>query len=140
MPVRVRKAIAGVGTTPALVTAAPSPHAPCASSASIHPPDSRVSRPTRNWGDAVPCGSARTNAAPRRRTAGGSSGGVPASPRMPSVPNNLLFATGHPYLDRVGRDARHAGIARRVGVDGQRVLAGTEPREVDERGEIVGGH
>src|ERR1700722_13985824 len=40
--------MAGVGTTPALVTAAPSLDAPCANAASIHPPDSRVSRPTSN--------------------------------------------------------------------------------------------
>ena len=50
---RVRYATAGVGTTPALVTDAPSPHAPCASSASIQAPDSRVSRPTSSRGDSA---------------------------------------------------------------------------------------
>ncbi len=54
VPVRVRNATAGVGTTPTLVTDAPSPQAPCASSASIQSPDSRVSRPTRSCGDSVP--------------------------------------------------------------------------------------
>src|SRR5207342_2898751 len=98
VPVRVRNATAGVGTTPTLVTDAPSPQAPCASSASIQPPDSRVSRPTRNCGDSVPCGSARTSAAPSRLTVAESSGGSPALPRTPSVPNNLLFATGNPHL------------------------------------------
>jgi hypothetical protein len=47
---------------------------PNASSRSIQPPDSRVSRPTGNGGraPAAACRSARTSAAPRRRTVGSS--------------------------------------------------------------------
>src|SRR5262249_55500244 len=72
--VRVRYATAGVGTTPVLTTTAPSPEAPCASSASIQTPDSRVSRPTSNRGNSLVGGSGRTTAAPRGRTVVGSSG------------------------------------------------------------------
>ena len=43
--VRARYATAGVGTTPALTTVAPSLVNPRASSSSIQVPDSRVSRP-----------------------------------------------------------------------------------------------
>src|SRR5688500_7514393 len=46
--VRARYATAGVGTTPALTTVAPSLVSPRASSSSIHDPDSRVSRPITN--------------------------------------------------------------------------------------------
>src|SRR5215470_11561624 len=122
---RVRYATPGVGTTPALVTCAPSPAAPCASSASIQAPDSRVSRPTRILGDDEPCGSARTTAAPSRRTVDGSSGNSPAFPRTPSVPNNRVtvdvfwsvFDTADSHLHHGRLDTRHAGMIRRVGVD-----------------------
>src|SRR3954454_1439628 len=106
------------------MTLAPSPDAPCASSASIHDPDSRVSRPTRIRGDAVPCGSARTTAAPSRRTVGGSRGYCPAFARTPSVPNSRsVFDTGDSHLYGRGLDARDAGALRSVRVDGEHVLA-----------------
>ena len=45
---RVTYATAGVGRIPAVVRTADSDRTPRASSRSIHSPDSRVSRPTRN--------------------------------------------------------------------------------------------
>ncbi len=142
-PERVRYAMAGVGTTPALVTTAPSPEAPCASSASIHPPDSRVSRPTSSRGAApaalspLVCGSARTSEAPSRRTVGGSRGYCPAAPRTPSVPNNRgggirsVFGTGDADLDRCRIDMGHASLIRGGGVHGEHVVAGPEARDID---------
>src|SRR4051812_23350369 len=120
-PVRVKYAIAGVGTTPALVTSPPWLTTPCASDASIQAPDSRVSRPTSNFAALRRSGSARTSAAPSRAIVIGSSGYVPATPRTPSVPNRRgastlaslvsfgsVFGTGNPYLN-VGRlDVRDA--------------------------------
>ena len=79
---------AGVGTTPALVTSAPLAARRARARASIQSPDSRVSRPTSTRGDCRLRGSARTSAAPSRRTVGGSSGYLPAVPRTPSVPNS----------------------------------------------------
>src|SRR5581483_1563009 len=146
--VRVRYATAGVGTTPALVTTAPSPDAPCASSASIHVPDSRVSRPTRKRsagraaGGCGPAASARTSAAPSRRTVGGSSGYCPATPRTPSVPNNFgivsLLATADAHLHGCGIDLRDAGILAGIDVHVERVLPGAETADVDVRGDFVG--
>src|SRR5437762_8449000 len=135
--------MAGVGTTPALVTVAPSPDAPCASSASIQTPDSRVSRPTSSRGASAPDGSARTKAAPSRRTVGGSSGWRPAIPRTPSVPKRRgivesVFATGDSYLDDRRLDVRDTGVARRLGANRQRVVAGTETIKVNIRGDVVG--
>src|SRR4029079_342552 len=102
----------------ALVTMAPSPTAPAASSASIQSPDSRVSRPTRKRGDAVSFGSARTSAAPSRRTVDGSSGYWPATPRTPSVPNSRgtadsVLVTKDPHLHRGRFDMGDAGVSRR---------------------------
>src|SRR5262245_6962373 len=131
---------------PALVTSAPSPDAPWASSASIQSPHSRVSRPIRSWtrrSAACPAEASakadpaeasakadpaealakaeRTSAAPRRRTVGGSSGYSPAWPRTPSVPNSRvrLFATADPHLDGRRFNARDTGVGRRVGVHGE---------------------
>src|SRR3954464_723964 len=113
--VRVRYATAGVGTTPALVTTAPSPVAPYASSASIHSPDSRVSRPTNTRGEPVRCGNARTSAAPSRRIVWRSSGYRPAVPRTPSVPNRRgleesVSGTGNPHLDSWRVDPGDPGL------------------------------
>src|SRR3954447_8566303 len=139
--------MAGVGTTPALVTTAPSPVAPCASSASIHPPDSRVSRPTSSRGAApaapapLVCGNARTSEAPSRRTVGGSNGYLPAAPRTPSVPNNRgggirsVFCTGDADLDRCRIDMSHAGLIRGGGVHREHVVARPETGDID-----VGAH
>src|SRR5476649_284606 len=124
---------------PALVTVAPSPAAPCASSASIHEPDSRVSRPTSSRGDAMPCGSARTTAAPSRRTVGGSRGNWPALLRTPSVPKrrgadvvvSSVFDTGDPHLYGGWLDTRDAGALGGVGMDREFVLAFTKAAYVD---------
>src|SRR6185295_12866201 len=125
--------------TPALVTAAPSPVAPCASSASIHEPDSRVSRPTRIRGDCVPCGRARTTAAPSRRTVAWSRGWWPARPRTPSVPNSRsVFDTGNPHLHGRGFDARDARALLRVDADGEHVFAFAQSADVHRRREVVG--
>src|SRR5215813_2681646 len=99
-------------------------------------PDSRVSRPISSRGDSVPCGSARTSAAPSRQTVGGSKGWTPATPRTPSVPNNRgtlasLFATRNPHVNHGRLDVRDAGVARRIRVDGQLVLADAEPAQID---------
>ena len=74
---RVTYAIAGVGMTPAVVISAPAECTPRASSRSIQSPDSRVSRPTRNFnaraGASGPA-MARTRAAPSLATVSWSSG------------------------------------------------------------------
>ena len=70
--------------TPRLTGVPPPARIPAASRASIQPPDSRVSRPQAMRGD-PPISSAR--AAPRRAMVAASSGGVPGTPRTPSVPN-----------------------------------------------------
>src|SRR5947209_4531396 len=136
---RVRYATAGVGTTPALVTRAPSLAAPCASSDSIHPPDSRVSRPTRIRIAIVVGGSARTTAAPRRRTVDRSSGNWPALPRTPSVPNrrgavNLfwsVFDTGDLDLHHRRLDARDTSMIGGLRANDERVLAFAQTGEID---------
>ena len=88
---RVRCATAGVGMTPALTTDAPAAAAPMARSRSIGSPDSRVSRPTSRRISPPVGGSAFTSAMPRRRTVRVSSGGAPARPRTPSVPNSFVL-------------------------------------------------
>ncbi len=88
----VRYATAGVGTMPVETSCAPWLATPRASACSIQSPDSRVSRPTSTR-PAPRCGSTRTSAAPRRVTVTGSRGGVPATPRTPSVPNSLLMSS-----------------------------------------------
>ena len=83
--------IAGVVTTPAKATSTLRCARPCASCAAIAGPDSRVSMPRstgwlawlwrcRSWPSAIP----------RAAMVAGSRGGSPATPRMPSVPNNLF--------------------------------------------------
>src|SRR5206468_9858418 len=121
---------------------------PCASSASIHVPDSRVSRPIRICkrvavpGRTAPPLSARTSAAPRRRTVGGSSGYAPAVPRTPSVPNRrgTLFDTGNAHLHSRRIDMRHARFVRRVGAYGQRILTGPETAEINVHHDVIGFH
>src|SRR5262245_4266750 len=145
---RVRYAIAGVGTTPALVTSAPSPAAPYANSSPIQTADSRVSLPSSICGRFASAGAprlcdiARTSAAPRRRTVGRSSGYDPATPRTPSVPNSLgmvgLFGTGNPNLNGRRLDTRDTGVACGVRVHGQLILPDTETRQIDVRRHIVG--
>jgi hypothetical protein len=71
---RVRKAIAGVGSTPALVIVAPCEQTPRASARSSQTPDSRVSRPTMSRSARACSGIARTSAAPSRSTVRSSSG------------------------------------------------------------------
>src|SRR5262249_35569421 len=121
-----------------------------ASSASIHAPDSRVSRPTRIFIGGLapvlveaPANAERTSAAPSRRTRGGSSGECPALPRTAAGPDNpgaaSILATGD--WDLYGRwlDARHSQVGCRSGADVERiVLTGPEPGEVDERDDVVG--
>ena len=104
---RVRYATAGVGTTPTLVTRAPSPDAPCASSR--FDPVTGLARvaadeqPRR----AAPCGSARTSAAPSRATVAGSSGDSPATPaRRPCQTDGASIstaATGPAAIWMIGR-------------------------------------
>src|SRR5919204_25081 len=137
--------MAGVGTTPALVTVAPSPDAPCASSASSHAPDSRVSRPISiRTGRSPPCPALakaeRTSAAPRRRAVGGSSGYRPAVPRTPSVPKSRgtswltpagplfisISATVDSHLHRLRFDAYDACVTEHVDVNRERVFTGAE--------------
>src|SRR5439155_13371460 len=72
------------------------------------------------------------------RTVGGSSGYVPAVPRTPSVPNNLLFDTGDPHLNRRRFDAGHADSGRRVDADVEGILAGAKPAQIDEGDHVVG--
>ena len=68
----VRYATAGVGMTPAVVTFAPAEPAPRASSRSIQPPDSRVSRPTSRRTPPACLDKDLTTAAPMRATVPGS--------------------------------------------------------------------
>src|SRR5262249_33873741 len=124
-----------------LVMSAPSPAAPYASSASIQSPDSRVSRPTSRCGVALARGSARTSAAPSRRTVARSSGYSPATPRTPSVPKSLgivLFATGDPDLYGRRLDVRDARVAPGVGFHGQLILTRAQARQIDVRQHVVG--
>src|SRR6185436_3795693 len=91
---------------------APASRAPAVSAASIHGPDSRVSRPTTILG-APPFRSANRVASerPMPLTVPGSRGNVPASPRIPSVPNSLFIKQFHhrghraEKPDREGADA-----------------------------------
>ena len=141
--VRVKYATAGVGTTPAVATSAPSLAAPWASSASIQSPDSRVSRPMSSLGGLTRRGNTRTSAPPRRRTVDRSSGATPATPRTPSVPNKRgtvksVSGTGDTHLDSVGYDAGNRGVGRRINVDGEEILAGAEAGEVDKRVDRIG--
>src|SRR5262249_35053208 len=80
-------ATAGVGSTPARSTSAPSAHRPATSAASSIGPERRVSRPTTN-GRVVP--STRAAARPTPVTSSGVSSRL-ASPRMPSVPNRRVM-------------------------------------------------
>ncbi len=81
----------GVVTTPANSTATPVLRNPSASHAAISGPDSRVSMPIRTGFDASDCRcKSSPSAMPSAVTVRASSGGLPATPRIPSVPNNLF--------------------------------------------------
>ena len=90
-PPRARNATAGVVTTPALCTVAPAHCRPRVSDSAIHALDSRVSCPITT--PLSPCCAfkCRPNAAPTANTVARSSGGSPATPRIPSVPNSILI-------------------------------------------------
>src|SRR5581483_11911066 len=89
-----------------------------------------------------PAASARTSAAPSRRTVGGSSGYCPATPRTPSVPKSFgigsLLATADAHLHGRRIDFCHAGLLLDVDVHVQRVLSRAEAVDVDERRHLVG--
>ena len=86
----VRYATAGVGTTPGLVRSRPGPRRRGPARAQSTPPTRACRGPARNRTGTAgsSCRSARTSAAPSRRTVGESSGYSPALPRTPSVPNS----------------------------------------------------
>ena len=84
LELRVSHATAGVGTTPAKRTVAPFATSPPESAATIVAEDSRVSQPTTT--EIRGRASEVASAAPTFETVSASSGGTPASPRMPSVP------------------------------------------------------
>src|ERR1700752_691952 len=87
---RVKNATPGVVMTPAERHSTPALFAPSISARSIDSPDSRVSRPRMICG--LGSRSARCSASekPIAVTVGESSGNLPASPRIPSVPKRVF--------------------------------------------------
>src|SRR5688572_12679838 len=153
----VRYAMAGVGMIPALIRVPPWLLTPNASSRSIQPPDSRVSRPARNRTGSSPCRSARARAPPIRRTVAGSSGYSPALPRTPSVPNNRAITLLTSEEVHFSRDptalpdpdshfhrlhVRQAYSRRHHHAYRELVVSGPQPAEIDRRVERrrVGAH
>src|SRR5687768_18534467 len=105
---------------------------PYASSRSIHAPDSRVSRPERNFTGASPCRRARTSAAPMRRTVGASRGNSPALPRTPSVPNRrAIVLLTNPDSDFHRIDTPDADARRQRDAHGNLVLTSLEAGHVN---------
>ena len=82
---------ADVGMTPADIGWPPASRIPPARAASIHGPDSRVSRPMSTSGARPSSRRSPTRAPPRAWIEGASRGYSPATARMPSVPNNLFM-------------------------------------------------
>src|SRR5579864_356856 len=82
-----RYAMPGVVITPALTVSAPVSHNPAQRVSAIHELDSRVSWPMINR--LGPAGKWWPRAQPIAYMVAGSSGYSPATPRIPSVPNNF---------------------------------------------------
>src|SRR5688572_10486267 len=118
--------------TPPLVSVPPWLRIPYASSRSIQPPDSRVSRPAKNLTGASPWRNARTRAPPILRTVGTSSGKSPALPRTPSVPNNrAIILLPNPDSNFHGFHAPDADARRQSDAHGNLILTGLQPRDVN---------
>jgi len=93
---RVRYATPGVVITPALTTVVRDASSPVASTWLIHALDSRVSCPMTTRAVLSRCAKRWPSARPIAYTVVRSSGYSPATPRIPSVPNNsrLMFFSG----------------------------------------------
>ena len=95
---RVSQARAGVGMTPTGTATAPAAQKPAVSAACTMSPEMRVSRPSRMRGlcghSACPLLAVSTIAAARPMSKHiWAVSSVPATPRTPSVPNNLAIKT-----------------------------------------------
>ena len=137
---RVRYATPGVGMTPALTTSAPHARAPCASSRSSHTPDSRVSRPMSTRG-AARRGSARTSAAPMRRTVCDRGGTCPPCREHRRCRTSVWTWQALPDGDLDGARGRCRSMLNpSVGVDAHREIVPPAPQtaEVDVRRHPIG--